>query len=62
MNNHKEYYIEKLPMYLQSQIPNVALGIKDDAKTMFQECTKYTLMFEDRTYKLYYILALIFKY
>lgn len=49
-------------MYLQSHIPNVALGIKDDAKTMFQECTKYTLMFEDRTYKLYYILALIFKY
>lgn len=59
---YKEYYKDKLPMHLQHHIPNEPLGITEHAKTMFQECTKYTLMCEDRTYKLYYILALIYRY
>lgn len=49
-------------MHLQHHIPNVALGITEHAKIMFQQCTKYTLIYDDNPYMLYYVVMLTFRY
>ncbi|WPK18532.1 hypothetical protein [Salmonella phage SD-2_S15] len=60
---YKEYYIEKLPMYLQHLVPNVALGIeKNYEKDYFIQCTKSSIYIEDYNRVLYHILLLIYKY
>lgn len=63
MNNHKEYYIEKLPMYLQYLVPTEPLRIeKDYEKDYFIKCTKSSIDIEDYNRVLYHILLLIYKY
>lgn len=64
MNNeyYKEYYQNKLPMYLQHLIPTKPIGIKDHEKIMFQQCSKYILIDDHNPYMLYYIIMLTFRY
>lgn len=62
MNDYKEYYKEHLPMHLQHHMPTKPIGIKDHAKIMFQQCTKYTLIYDDNPYMLYYVVMLTFRY
>lgn len=59
---YKEYYQEHLPMHLQHLVPKEPIGIKDHAKIMFQQCTKYTLIYDDNPYMLYYVVMLTFRY
>lgn len=59
---YKEYYREHLPMHLQHLVPTEPIGIKDHAKIMFQQCTKYTLIYDDNPYMLYYVVMLTFRY
>ena len=59
---YKEYYKDKLPMHLQHLVPNEPLGITEHAKIMFQQCTKYAIIYEDSPFMLYYVTMLIFRY
>ena len=61
MNNHKEYYIEKLPMHLQHLVPTEPLRIeKDYEKDYFIKCTKSSIDIEDYNRVLYHTLYLAF--
>ncbi|USL83333.1 hypothetical protein A4_257 [Escherichia phage A4] len=59
---YKEFYKDHLPMHLQHLVPTEPIGIKDHAKIMFQQCTKYTLIYDDNPYMLYYMVMLTFRY
>lgn len=60
---YKEYYIEKLPMYLQHLLPTEPLGIeKNYEKDYFIQCTKSSIYIEDYNRVLYHILLLIYRY
>ncbi|QDF14165.1 hypothetical protein vBEcoMphAPEC6_gp542c [Escherichia phage vB_EcoM_phAPEC6] len=60
---YKEYYIEKLPMYLQHLVPTEPLGIeKNYEKDYFIQCTKSSIYIEDYNRVLYHILLLIYRY
>lgn len=63
MNNIKEYYKNKLPKFLQHHIPDEALGINlEYTHIMFNQCTKGFLTDGDEQCRVYYFLALIYRY
>lgn len=63
MNNIKEYYKDKIPKFLQYQIPDAALGINDvHTCTRFYQCTESFLADDYDQCKVYYVIALIYRY
>lgn len=60
---YKEYYKDKIPMYLQHLVPTKQLSIeKNYEKDYFIQCTKSSIYIEDYNRVLYHILLLIYKY